>query len=304
MYKLWIFLLLISYATVDAQHAPIELGIVNWHRDLNQAKKLATQTSKPILLFFQEVPGCSTCRNFGSEVMSNELIAEYIESNFIPLLVYNNKAGDDAHTLKTYQEPAWNNPVLRVVKADGKDLVARHANQYTPGQVMAFLNRAVLASGQLVPEYAQLLESEYNTEPSTLTLQMYCFWTGERILGKVNGVIKTEAGYNHGQEVVKLEYDEKLISTASLLEIAKKSGNADLVYTTNASQKDASKKWNIKNVEDKNEFRLDKEAHYYLYHSPYAKLKLTDMQATKVNAAIGNGEDPKRFLSPKQLNCL
>jgi hypothetical protein len=36
---------------------PVELGRVRWGRDLDQAKKLASTSGKPILILFQEVPG-------------------------------------------------------------------------------------------------------------------------------------------------------------------------------------------------------------------------------------------------------
>ncbi len=37
--------------------SPVELGQVNWGRDLEAAKKLSTQTGKPLFVQFQEVPG-------------------------------------------------------------------------------------------------------------------------------------------------------------------------------------------------------------------------------------------------------
>ena len=35
----------------------VELGRVNWNRDLDAAKKLSSQTGKPLFVQFQEVPG-------------------------------------------------------------------------------------------------------------------------------------------------------------------------------------------------------------------------------------------------------
>lgn len=36
---------------------PVELGAVNWQRDLQAAKQQSQATGKPILILFQEVPG-------------------------------------------------------------------------------------------------------------------------------------------------------------------------------------------------------------------------------------------------------
>ena len=37
--------------------SPVEIGQVNWNRDLDAAKKLSSQTGKPLFVQFQEVPG-------------------------------------------------------------------------------------------------------------------------------------------------------------------------------------------------------------------------------------------------------
>lgn len=54
-----------------------------------------------------------------------------IESNFIPLLVYNNKQGRDADLLKKYKEPSWNYPVVRFIDGTGTDLLERKDRIYT-----------------------------------------------------------------------------------------------------------------------------------------------------------------------------
>jgi len=37
--------------------SPVELGQVDWGRDLEAAQKLSSQTGKPLFVQFQEVPG-------------------------------------------------------------------------------------------------------------------------------------------------------------------------------------------------------------------------------------------------------
>ena len=56
-----------------------ELGEILWQRDFDVAHSLAAKKDLPVLLLFQEIPGCSTCVNFGQDVLSNPLLAEAIE---------------------------------------------------------------------------------------------------------------------------------------------------------------------------------------------------------------------------------
>ncbi len=49
-------------------------------------------------------------------------MVEIIETAFIPLVIYN-KSGKDRETLLQFKEPSWNNPVVRIINQDGRDLV-------------------------------------------------------------------------------------------------------------------------------------------------------------------------------------
>mgnify|MGYP003640469163 CR=1 FL=1 len=44
-------------ALTFTQGAPVEVGNVDWSRDLDGALEKADQSGKPVLLLFQEVPG-------------------------------------------------------------------------------------------------------------------------------------------------------------------------------------------------------------------------------------------------------
>ena len=62
---------------------PEELGKVNWLRNIEEGIAQSATSKKPVFLLFQEVPGCSTCRNYGQNVLSHPLIVEAIESLFV-----------------------------------------------------------------------------------------------------------------------------------------------------------------------------------------------------------------------------
>ena len=302
MHKYFTFLLLLCHTLLFSQQA-IELGTVSWLRMLPEAKKKCVTSKKPIFILFQEIPGCSTCRNFGSQVMSHPLIAEIIETYFVPLAIHNNKGGHDAEVLGLYNEPSWNNPVMRIVDQNGKDVLPRLSGKYNEGAVITYLIDALHKTNQLAPPYIQLLEEEYNAAEKEMIVEMYCFWSGEKNIGGQKGVIGTEPGYSHGKEVVKVIFDQKLTSEKEILQQAKKTGNADAIHSSNSSLQKFAQNIGVE-VKTPSSFTLDKDLHYYLKNSIYAYLPMTPMQATKINSALGLGQQVDTFLSPRQLILL
>ncbi len=75
---------------------PIEVGTVEWGRDHDAALAASKASGKPVFLLFQEVPGCAGCKQFGWDELSNELVREAIESEFVPLMIPNNQNGEAA----------------------------------------------------------------------------------------------------------------------------------------------------------------------------------------------------------------
>jgi len=261
-----------------------ELGKVSWYRDYDIAIKASKKQNKPLLILFQEVPGCATCRNYGHNVLSHPLMTEAIENEFIPLAIFNNKGGKDREILKKYNEPTWNNPVVRIVNNEGDNIVKRVAGNYSARGLYTAMIAAIKNYGNEIPEYVKILGEEITVGDTHLEetyFKMYCFWTGEKELGAKEGVLSTKAGFMSG-EVVKVTYDANKISEQELSQYAqarqmapiKKAGNF------NWSQKD----------ED-----------YFIQHSSLKYLPLTEVQKTKINSALGHRVSPSKYLSPKQL---
>ncbi len=266
-----------------------ELGNVSWHRDYDQALELAKKSNKAVLLLFQEIPGCATCRNYGKNVLTHPLMVEAIEELFVPLTIFNNKGGKDKEILQRYGEPSWNNPVVRFVDANGEDLTPRIAGNYTPLNLLRNMKQVLFNSGTVVPEYMNLLEQELAiSNPNKVGeayYQMYCFWTGEKQLGKVDGVINTESGFMGGHEVVKVTYNPDDVSVKQL----------DKVGNSNKFER----------VPEKSNYRVaSNDVHYYLKNSQYQYLPLSEIQKTKINSALGSNASPNMYLSPKQLQWL
>ena len=308
----YIFLLSIIYFSVGGLFAqdwinkieqPVELGQVNWLRDYDTAIELSAEKDLPIFIFFQEVPGCHTCSTFGNQVMSHPLIVEAIETHFIPLVIYNNKGGNDADILKKYKEPSWNNPVVRIVDDNGKDIVKRHSGAYDPLDVVSTIQDALLASNQIAPTYLNLLQQELSNDTKEAVLSMYCFWTGEREIGSMVGVTSTQAGYMNGTEVVKVSYDPDQISYEKLVSESSKKSCADRVYTDDKNEKEIASNKNI-SAKPLNKYRVDKQDKYYLSQTDYQNIPMLAIQSTKANALIAKRQSPADVLSPRQLAIL
>lgn len=283
---------------------PVELGKVNWLRNYDEALTKSKEKGLPVFILFQEVPGCATCTSYGNGVLSHPFIVEAIETHFIPLVIYNNKGGNDARILKQYKEPSWNNPVARIVDEEGENLVNRLSGNYSKSGIVDLIINGLIKSNQLTPGYLKLYQEEILLDQSDnkdLTLSMYCFWTGEKEIGKIPGVFKTAAGFMNGREVVQVEYDPNLITEKQLISSASNSRCADQVYTDDETiSKTAKKIVGNKNVAKTAKLRYDKDQKYYLKKSKYANIPMTEYQGMKVNSLIGSGIDPVELLSPRQ----
>lgn len=281
---------------------PEELGMVQWLRNYEQALAQANAQNKPVFILFQEVPGCPTCRNYGHHVLSHPLIAEAIENEFIPLAIYNNKGDDDAKIFKLYNEPSWNNPVVRLVDADGIDVSNRISENYSQLGVVKAMTEVL---SKKTPNYLNLLCEELIAEAEgtqTATLSMYCFWTGEGQLGQLDGVVATEPGFMNGREVVQVKFNPNIISFEKLVKTGNQVQCADQVFTNDNQQKTIAEKVLGKNsVDDINNFRLDNDRKYYLSKTIYRFVPMTPTQAARANSLVGKGKSPNVVLSPKQI---
>jgi len=261
---------------------PEELGLISWHRSYEDAIKEAEKLGKPILLLFQEVPGCATCRRYGSQVLSDPRLCEIVQNEFIPLVIYNNKGGDDARILKQFNEPSWNNPVVRFIDAQGKDIVSRLSGNYTKKILAHNIDIVLYLSGDS-GEYADIWLSEMLSDDRTTEERryaMYCFWSGEAALGQLEGVVRTEPGFDKNGEVVKVWYNKSELSAKKLDKYADEKG--------------------FKHVSNAESFRPDRDPQYHITKSRYRFIPMTAQQRSRINSALADQRDPSFYLSPSQ----
>ena len=281
-HMLLLFFFLHTSCLVYTQPIPEELGDVKWLRTMNDAIELSSVEEKPILILFQEVPGCRTCKNYGNYILSHPLIVEAIETYFIPLCIYNNREGQDAKELLFFNEPAWNNPVVRIIDRNKKDIVARLSGNYSAEGLLDKMMTAMTKSGLEIPTYIQLIRDELSAHRIEEAIySMYCFWSGEAHFGKKRGIVATEPGFADGKEVVKVHYNSDVISGKNL--------------DTYASE------GNCRRVKQVKKYRRDQEPKYYMSRTPLKHVPMTELQKCRINSTIGEQADVLEYLSPRQV---
>ncbi len=291
-------------AVLCAQEAghPAELGQVAWLRDFEAGSKRAAAEDKPLLLLFQEVPGCQTCVDFGEQALSHPLLVEVIETAFVPVAIHNNKPGADDAVRLRFEEPAWNYPVARFLEADGKEIVARRDGIWTAEGFAQRLIEVLEAAERPVPDALRWAAAETQAG-STATLAMACFWSGEAQLGGLEGVLETQVGWLEGQEVVELRFDPEQLSYQSLLAEAQKLRCARCVFARDDAQLEQARGALHQGV-----VRSDapigaaqsSDAKFSLRRSAFRYLPLTGFQASKCNAALAAHQPVESWLSPRQ----
>lgn len=227
------------FALADAPQQPPELGRVRFARDLDAALATAKRDAQPVFLLFQEIPGCQTCRDFGGGPLSHPRLVEAIETLFVPVAIHNNAGGADAAALRRFGEPAWNNPVVRFVDGDGKDLITRRDGAWSTGEICERAIVALSAAKEDVPRWLELARLELAPEdPQRAVFTMGCFWEGQQRLGAIDGVIDARPGFLDGREVVDVRFDAARVSLADLARRAAEMECASAIHVGRAKDVD------------------------------------------------------------------
>jgi hypothetical protein len=259
---------MLSLIAVLVAAQPAELGKVNFLRNFDEAVVQSQKTGKPIFILFDEVPGCSTVRGFGSDSLSNDVIVKAIEGAFIPVAIFNNTGGHDRKILDQFGEPTWNNPVVRIVNSKSEPLSVRFAGPYDLASFAQFLKNTL---DQNNIKDANLVGSNKREKA---IFAVHCFWECEAQFGRVTGVTATRSGFLKANEVVEVEFDSSLISRESLLSKAKETQCSNEVFDSKESIRFSSG-----------------DTKYYLKRSKFLSADLTEAQQMKMNSALRFGDD-------------
>lgn len=106
------------------RRAARELGQVHWWRDYAGARAEAARSRKPLLVLFDEVPGCSTCVGYGEQVLSDPRLRKtvYRELRLAPVQAARiNAAVGRALDPSRYLSPGQRARLGRAQVAQGED---------------------------------------------------------------------------------------------------------------------------------------------------------------------------------------
>ncbi len=285
---------------------PVEAGNVRWSRDFKATLIKSQESGKPIFVLFQEIPGCIGCQTFGSKVLTHPLLVEAIESEFLPVLVYNSTFdGEDKKILDQFNEPGWNYQVIRFINGAGEDIIPRKDKIWTISGVASRMIATLQKLKRPVPLYLQNLVLELdNTNHGQIGFAMACYWTGEYKLGKVNGVVATEAGWYDNREVTLVTYHKDIVTTKDLIDYAAREQCAQRVYSFPGDQL-ISKRLTVKpfHAENYRKAQLtDQKKQLSLWPQIEKAQNMTQLQRVKLNSfAPDDRKKALRYLSPRQL---
>ena len=285
------------FSTLLLAQTPPELGDVQWLRHFPQALEQAKKLDRPVLVLFDEVPGCQTCVRYGESVLRHPLLVEAAETLFIPVAIYNNVGGADREVLKRYKEPTWNNPVVRFLDASGEDIAPRLAGDYRLDTLATRMLTALKKTRKETPRWLQTVAEESGST-TRVYLGMHCFWSGEACLGQDTHVLASRTGWMNGGEVVEIEVKQG--HADEVIRRAWKQGCARKLHT-NKTELAASGKALGFAVSPPGRFRpTPKDDLHTLRQTPWAALPLSPLQALRVNALLHRRQSFAAWLSPRQ----
>ena len=293
-------------AQKPASDNPVEIGLVDWSHDVDAALEKSKKNGKPVLVLFQEVPGCAGCQKFGREVLSQPLVVEAIEDEFIPVVVYNNRSsGKDKVLLDRFGERSWNYQVLRFLDGNGKDIIERKEGIWTIDGVASRMISALKKHKRPVPNYlTTLVAVNDQSTHATAAFAMHCFWTGEYRLGGIDGVIATEAGWLDGREVTLVKYDKERLGIDSLARQAAQVRCAEKVYTQ-AGTSLAGLRGGKLDKSYRPASSSDQKKQISRWQGINEVPGLNQMQLTKINSAAPKSvKDAMQWLSPRQRKAF
>jgi len=97
---------------------------------------------------------------FGEGPLSLPLFVEAAETLFVPVAIRNNVEGYEGEVRERFREPAWNNPVVRFLDGDGRDMIPRKDGVWQTGQLLRRMVDALTAARCDVPSWLRTVAAE------------------------------------------------------------------------------------------------------------------------------------------------
>lgn len=263
----------------------IEEGDVLWMRDLERAMEESRNTGRPVFILFQEIPGCSTCISFAENVLKDRKIIDLIEKRFVACIVNNRGITlADHKALVQFNEPRCNNPVIRIVDANGTELLTRISGNYSSSSILRILQEFLCKT--VVPRIEEIF------------FEMECYWEGQGCLDFVcsqfekEAVLSTTAVLMNHMEMVRVQFDPlKLDMKQFLKEIDKYKIITRVLFTDPTIQQIIAKVWKRESTlqtsfKGKWHPARHSDQRYFIKQSASSSAPLFDRQSMALNGKL------------------
>ncbi len=273
---------------------------IPWHEALDVALAHSQTSGKPVLAIVRDTPDCANCQAFQRDIAANPLLAEAAADEFIALKL--DRSQDHG--------PVTDSHNLLFLDATGQRLLPHTGRAQSTHDIATRMIHALKAAHRPVPPYLSAASLELDTaKHKQAAFAMFCYWVGEYELGKIDGVIATEAGWLEGREVTLVRYHQDHVTLPDLARQAAAVKCARKVFAPTALER--------REVAETTRLKVGRLDDRYRIAKPSDQKKqiqrwdlsgvssLTPMQLTKINALAP--DDPTRslaWLSPRQRRGL
>jgi hypothetical protein len=167
--------------------------------------------------------------------------------------------------------------------------------------IMHWLTALVLLAAPIQPEVAEA------PTVKTATFSMYCYWTGEATVGRVEGVVASRIGHWGGGEIVQVDYDPRLTDLGKLAGALKRERSFYLaIVTSDAERSEAAHHLDVREIAVR-----AGEPHFIpakhtlrIRHPELYELNLSESQAILLNSWSYFGGSMPDVLTPEQKRRL
>lgn len=111
---------------------------------------------------------------FGEGPLRLPLLVEAAETLFEPVAIRNNVDGYEGEVRESFEEPSWNNPVVRFVDAERRDVVPREDGVWKTGPLLGRMAAALEAAERDVPTWFRTVAAE--TASGDVETALFSMW--------------------------------------------------------------------------------------------------------------------------------
>jgi len=149
--------------------------------------------------------------------------------------------------------------------------------------------------------------AETDRKVESATFSMYCYWTGEATLGRVDGVLSSRIGHWGGKEIVQVDYDPQVTGVAELTEALKLQRSFySVIVGAEVEREQAARQLEPREIAvHRGEPHFIEPKHSLrTRHPELLKLDLSESQAIALNSWSYFGGEMPDVLAPEQKRTL